>query len=187
MKKTIKNSIFASLLIGLGVYVLLSTKEPVGAFLFSFGLLTICILKLKLFTGMCGYVIENKNYFELSIVCVVNLLSGYIFGYLFSFTNVDLIKIANDKVVIWGFTPSYFIKSILCGAIMFVAVDLYKNGTKLGILLGIPLFILCGFQHCVANTIIMGIGRTFSATIFICIIGNFIGSISAWWLKNDKN
>lgn len=34
MKKTIKNSIFASLLIGLGAYVLLSTKEPVGAFYF---------------------------------------------------------------------------------------------------------------------------------------------------------
>ena len=47
----IRLSAGASLLIGLGDYVLLKIGTPVGPFLFSFGLLGVCVIGLNLFTG----------------------------------------------------------------------------------------------------------------------------------------
>ena len=69
--------------------------------------------------------------------------------------------------------------------IMYIAVYMYRKGTPLGIIFGIPLFILCGFQHCIANIITLGVALTFSPTIFICILGNLIGSLFVWLLSRD--
>ena len=117
------------------------------------------------------------------IILVVNLLSGYLFGYLYSFTNSDIVKVATDKVDTWSFSSAFFIKSMLCGVIMYICVYLYKKGTKLGILLGIPLFIFAGFQHCIANIITLGIAHRFHDSLVLCIIGNFLGSLFMWYVS----
>ena len=89
------------------------------------------------------------------------------------------------KVQTWEISTAFLIKSILCGIIMYIAVYMYKKGTPLGIIYGIPLFIFCGFQHCIANIITMGVARTFSSSIFVCIIGNFIGSLFIWFISKE--
>ena len=68
---------------------------------------------------------------------------------------------------------------------MYIAVYMYKKGTPLGIIFGIPLFIFCGFQHCIANIITLGVARTFDLSLLICIIGNFLGSLIVWYLAKD--
>ena len=68
---------------------------------------------------------------------------------------------------------------------MYIAVLMYRKGTPLGIIFGIPLFIFCGFQHCIANIITLGAGRTFDWSIIICIIGNFVGSLLMWYFSKD--
>ena len=65
---------------------------------------------------------------------------------------------------------------------MFIAVETYKKGSNLGIFFGVPLFIICGFQHCIANAVIMGAGMTFSPAIIVAIIGNWLGAIMANFL-----
>ena len=50
----------ASLMIGLGDYVLLKLGNPLGPFLFAFGLLGVCVMGANLFTGKCGFLIEDK-------------------------------------------------------------------------------------------------------------------------------
>ena len=46
---------------------------------------------------------------------------------------------------------------------MYICVNEYKeNNSIIGILYGVPLFIFCGFQHSIANIIILGVARTFS-------------------------
>lgn len=182
MKKLILRSIGASLFIGLGVYILLTLNNPLGAILFSFGLLGICVLKLNLFTGKCGFIMTDKvTWKELGIILITNLIFGYIFGLIFSFTNTELISIALLKISTWSISLSYLLKSMLCGSIMYIAVKMYEE-TKIGILYGIPLFILCGFQHCIANVIILGIANTFSPALFVCIIGNFLGSLITYYV-----
>lgn len=140
----------------------------------------------NLFTGKCGFIFQDKiKILDLIIILIVNLLAGYFLGLLYSKLDTVVFENAISKVGTWNIDFSFFVKSILCGFIMYIAVYMYKKGTSLGIIFGIPLFIFCGFQHCIANIITMGIARTFDMSIFICILGNFLGSIIMWYISND--
>ena len=187
MKELINKSIAASLLISLGNYALLKLGNPIGPVIFAFGLLGVCYLGLNLFTGKCGFLIEDDiKVSDLIVILIVNLIAGYLFGLLFSYSDSELIKVATDKIKTWDFSISFLIKSFLCGVIMYLAVLMYRKKTPLGVIYGIPLFIFCGFQHCVANIITLGVGRTFSMTIILAILGNFIGSLFTWYLIKEK-
>ena len=106
-------------------------------------------------------------------------------GLLFSVTDNTVFTNAVTKVSTWSFSLPFFIKSVMCGVIMYIAVFMYRKGTPLGILFGIPLFIFCGFQHCIANIITLGVARTFDPSIVLAIIGNFMGSIIMWYISKD--
>lgn len=182
----INKSIAAALLIGLGNYALLKLGEPIGPIIFSLGLLGVCYMGLNLFTGKCGFLFQDKiKLTDLLIILVVNLIAGYLIGLMFSVCDTIVFDNAVKKVATWDISIAFFIKSILCGIIMYIAVYMYRKGTPLGIIFGIPLFIFCGFQHCIANIITLGVARTFDLSIFICILGNFIGSLIMWYLAKD--
>ena len=182
----INKSIAAALLISLGDYALLKLGNPIGPIIFALGLLGVCYMGLNLFTGKCGFLFQDKiKYTDLLIILIVNLLAGYLFGLAFSITDKEVMTNAITKVSTWETSISFFIKSVLCGIIMYIAVLMYKKGTPLGIIYGIPLFIFCGFQHCIANIITMGAARTFDISILICILGNFIGSLFIWFISKD--
>ena len=129
---------------------------------------------------------DNNTFSDLMIILVVNLIAGYLIGLVYSTLDADVFKVAVEKALSWNISLTFFIKSVLCGIIMYIAVYMYKKGTPLGIIFGIPLFIFCGFQHCIANIITMGVARLFSWSIFICVIGNFAGSLLMWYISKDK-
>ena len=184
----VNKAVSASLLIGLGNYALLKLGNPIGPVIFALGLLGVCYMGLNLFTGKCGFLFQDKiKFLDLLIILVVNLVAGYILGLVFSKTDPEVMAKAIEKVSTWNISLSFFLKSILCGIIMYIAVYMYKKGTPLGIIYGIPLFIFCGFQHCIANIITMGAARCFDWSIVICILGNFIGSLFVWFISRDLN
>ena len=180
----------ASLLIGLGDYVLLKIGAPVGPFLFAFGLLGVCMLKLNLFTGKCGFLFEDDlKLSDLLVILVSNLVFGYLLGIVFGLVDAEVSSAASAKVAAWEFSAEFFLKSALCGVIMYLAVAIFKKGSPLGILLGVPLFIFCGFQHSIANVITlgatMGLDWNLASIILLCAAGNFVGAIAAWGLCKD--
>lgn len=182
----INKSISAAILISLGNYALLKLGNPIGPVIFAFGLLGVCYMGQALFTGKCGFLIEDKiPIVDLLIILVMNLIGGYLMGLIYSITDPELIKTATTKVASWSFSLSFFLKAVMCGIIMYIAVLCYRKGTPLGIIYGIPLFIFCGFQHCIANIITLGVAKTFSWSIILAIIGNFAGSIVMWYLSKD--
>ena len=182
----IRKSIGAALLISLGDYALLKLGNPIGPIIFALGLLGVCYMGQNLFTGKCGFLFQDKiKYTDLLIILLVNLVAGYLFGLLYSTVDEDIVKSAITKVNSWDISFPFFIKSCLCGIIMYIAVYMYRKGTSLGIIFGIPLFIFCGFQHCIANIITLGIATTFDLPIIICILGNFVGSLFMWYLSKD--
>ena len=182
----IRKSIGAALLIGLGDYALLKLGNPIGPVIFALGLLGVCYMNQNLFTGKCGFIIENKiPMVELLVILFINLVFGYLFGLMFSITDTEIVNNALLKISTWNISWAFFVKSFLCGVIMYIAVYMYKKGTPLGIIYGIPLFIFCGFQHCIANIITLGIARTFDLSIFLCILGNFVGSLFFWYISSD--
>ena len=178
---SIKKSILASILISLGVAVNLKVGAPLGPFLFAFGLMGVCVLQAELYTGKAGYV-DEIGFVNLINILNINFMTAMVCGLLLKYTMPEIIPVANNVAMGWVNTPlgPYFMKSVLCGMIMFIAVDMYKKGNIFGILFGIPLFIFCGFQHCIANMIIGCIAMpnvNFSVPIIISIIGNLIGSV----------
>ena len=182
----IRKSSAASVLIGLGDYVLLKLGNPLGPFLFAFGLLGVCVMGANLFTGKCGFMIEDKiKPLYLAVILLGNLIAGYLIGLLFSVCDTGIVTAAQEKAASWNCDWSFFVRSIMCGVIMYLAVAIYRKGSKLGILLGVPLFIFCGFQHCIANVITLGVATSWSWSLLICVAGNFIGSLSIWWLCRE--
>ncbi|MBQ6127507.1 formate/nitrite transporter family protein [Candidatus Saccharibacteria bacterium] len=184
----IRKSIGASLLIALGDYALLKLGNPIGPVIFALGLLGVCYMGQNLFTGKCGFLFQDKiKVLDLFIILAVNLITGYLIGMVFSIVDDSVKSAAVSKVTSWTFDLPMLIKSILCGVIMYIAVFMYRKGTPLGIIFGIPLFIFCGFQHCIANVITMGVAITFDASLIICVLGNFFGSIVMWFITKDAN
>ena len=185
-KELILKSVGAALLISLGNYALLKLGNPIGPIIFAFGLLGVCYMGQNLFTGKCGFLFEDKiKVLDLLIILIVNLAAGYLFGYIYSFADADIVASAVAKVASWEFSVAFFIKSVLCGVIMYIAVLMYRKNTPLGIIYGIPLFIFCTFQHCIANIITLGVAHSFDWSITICVLGNFIGSILMWYISKD--
>ena len=180
----INKSIGAAFLISLGNYALLKLGNPIGPVIFAFGLLGVCYLGQNLFTGKCGFFIEDKiKISDLLIILIVNLLAGYLFGVLYSYADKDLITTATAKVASWDVSLSFFIRAFLCGTIMYIAVKMYRLNTPLGIIFGIPLFIFCGFQHCIANVITLGVATTFDVSLLLAVVGNFVGSLFMWFIS----
>ena len=177
---------FAGIMIGIGGVVFLSLNNKIlGATFFSIGLLVICMFDMYLYTGKIGYVISNKLSYV--ILLIFTLIGNFIGTYLVAFATLNSrinnisekarilsdIKL-NDSVI------SILILSIFCGILMYIAVNSYKTSKDV---FGryIPIFMLCGFEHCVANMFYFSVARSWSfKTIlytFIMILGNSIGSI----------
>lgn len=169
-------SVLASILIGFGVAVLLFLGNPLGPILFAFGLMGVCYLQADLYTGKAGYYWKDKKA-NLATILILNLAAGYTFGLLLGYSSPQLIPVALEKIASWDFSMAFFIRSMFCGMIMYICVDIFKRGSYIGILYGVPLFIFCGFQHCIANVIVLGVAQSWSWTLILAIIGNLVGSM----------
>ena len=185
----VSKSFIASFFIALGCYVLLKIGNPIGPFLFALGLLMVCYSRAYLFTGKCGFFIEEKlSLLKLLQIFCVNVIGGMCAGVLIGMADNSLIELAQQKVNSWSWSTPFFLQSVFCGIIMYVAVDLYKLGTNLGILLGVPLFIFAGMQHSIANSVFYGIaGIGDGSPLWLCALGNFVGSICTWILLKGGN
>jgi formate/nitrite transporter FocA (FNT family) len=184
----LRKSVGAALLIALGDAVLLKLGNPIGPFLFSLGLLGVCYLGQNLFTGKCGFLFADKIPLgDLLLILLGNLAAGWVFGWLLSLADPSLTAAAAEKVLSWEFSLPFFVRACFCGAVMYVAVLLYRKGTPLGILIGVPLFIFCGFQHCIANVITLGAARTWDWSLPLAVAGNFAGSLGTWWISREKS
>jgi len=85
--------------------------------------------------------------------------------------------------------PLYtFIRGFFCGILMYLAVSIYKEkNSVLGILFCVPVFILCGFEHSIADMFYLGASGIFSVKIILftalVVAGNTFGAIVLPLLK----
>ena len=197
--------IYAGILIGIGgIAYLAIDNKIVGSFIFSFGLLTVCMYSFNLYTGKIGYLLENKLSYiiELLLSLIGNFIGTFIVGNVMRLTRFsDYVEKAQNLVNIKldDSLLSIFILAIFCGMIMYIAVNNYKKqkdiiGKYMTIFMGVMAFILCGFEHCVANMFYFSIAGVYSFKMFyyllVMILGNSIGSfIIAYYdlkLKDKK-
>ena len=202
MKKliTFRDAVTAGIMIGIGGAVFLSCESKVlGAVLFSIGLFTICAFKLNLFTGKIGYVTENKNDPDCIVIWLGNLTGCCIDAVLLRLAKPQLheaaVAMAEKKLEMNLF--SALILGIFCGIIMYVAVVNFKNNTAdvgkyIGIFVGVPTFILCGFEHSIADMFYCAMGISSFADagriilfLLAVTVGNCIGGIGFRYLVRN--
>lgn len=179
-------------MIAIGGTVFLSIENKViGASLFSIGLFGVLIYNLNLYTGKIGYLITNLNlkYIkELIITLMGNFIGACSVGFILRYTRIydniyeKSLILANTKLN--DNILSIFILSIFCGLLMYYAVNGFKKQTDFGkylvVYLGVAVFILCGFEHCIANMYYFSVADIWSLKTLgytgIMVLGNSIGS-----------
>ena len=192
MKHLIK-SILAGIMIGIGATAYLSLENKiVGSLLFSIGLFIILTKEFNLFTGKIGYIFNNDLLYlkEVIITLVGNFIGTFLVGSVLRFSRISTVVALeaerlctiklNDSLI------SIFILSIFCGILMYLAVNGFKEAKDnfakyAGVFLAVSVFILCGFEHCIANMYYFTIADMWSLKTFgylgIMILGNSIGGV----------
>ena len=172
-------SILAGICIGLGGAIFIKLGGIIGACMFAFGLLTVVHFKLPLYTGTAGF-IDLKKFEE--YVSMLYILLGNIIGcILLSFMNIN--GIDGSQIIQARLDTSYlqcFLNAIGCGLIMTLIVQGGRDKNYLLILFGIPLFILLGFYHSIADQYYMMVSPIELRDLFfgrwwIIVLGNFVG------------
>lgn len=185
MNQLLRSSILAGFCIGIAGFGYLAEKSIIGAVLFAFGLLTVVHYGLKLYTGTAGF-IQKGEVGRLLFILFANLIGCLMVAMMVRCSPLPLQdtaqKILEGRLAMGPLKGA--ILSIGCGFIMTTAVTFARQGKNLPLLFGVPLFIMCGFPHCVADAFYYMcvpvdylMGNAIQILIFyLCIvIGNFVG------------
>ena len=172
-------SILAGICIGLGGAIFIKLGGVIGACMFAFGLLTIVHFKLPLYTGTAGFIQLNKfeEYKKMFIILFGNIIGCILLSYV-NIKGIDGTAIIQSRI-----DTSYLqclFNAIGCGLIMTLIVKGGRDKNLLLILFGIPLFILLGFYHSIADAFYMMVSpielrNLFFGRYWTIVLGNFIG------------
>ena len=185
-------AVLAGSAISFGGTVCLSLENKVlGSLFFSIGLFMVCTLKLNLFTGKACY-LPGKNLRYVAFLCLVwvgNLLGAQLVAMLLKVTRVGpvlvekavaLCQIKTDDTLL-----SLFVLGVFCNIMIYVGVESHmanehQVGKYLGIIFGVMVFILCSYEHCVADMFYFAMGG-WSPRAFACLLaitlGNVVGGV----------
>ncbi len=159
MFKLIRSSILAGIAIGCGGFGYLASGIQAesfgplfGSILFCFGLMTVVAYKLSLYTGTAGFIKKNEIG-TLFIVLGGNIVGCFIMGMFSRLSPLD-IQAAAESVLSMRIDRGPVrcgLLGIPCGFMMTTAVTFARRQHYIPLLLAVPLFIVCGFTHCVAD------------------------------------
>lgn len=193
--KCLVRAILAGMMIGIGGCVFLGCEVKwVGAILFAVGLFTIFSFRLDLYTGKVGYVFDNKPPYLIYLLVVIigNFIGCLILGLMMPLDAAS--TLAERKLADYDFLRVLF-KGVLCGMLMFIAADCYKNTKSfIATFVCVPVFILAGFEHSIADMFYFCSAGAFSvdSLVFIItvLIGNAIGGflipVCRKWMYEDE-
>lgn len=183
--KPLFSSMLSGILIGCGCLVYMSVdNKVVGSFLFSFGLITIVLRGYLLYTGKIGYVLDKSVLKLIPLIIIGNLLGSTLLSLMIPETSAIITKAVSltEPKFLKSFAQVVF-DAIGCGAMMYLAVDGYKIKNNLLLLIfPVMIFILCGFEHSIADMTYLGCAGelyTVRGMMFIglVVVGNAIGAL----------
>ena len=192
MFKLIRSSILAGIAIGCGGYGFLASGiqseaygKLFGAVLFSFGLMTVVGYRLSLYTGTAGFIRKNELG-KLMVILLGNIAGCICMGLLTRFSPMDIQQAAQAifeaRVKMGPLTCGLL--AVPCGFMMTTSVTFARKQHYIPLLLAVPLFIVCGFTHCIADAFTYScvpaetLGANLSGLMMIypsTVVGNFIG------------
>lgn len=210
------SAVISGLFVGLGAFLFslilcipyenTFVLKLLASLIFPVGLFLICNLKTNLYTGKIGFIFQNNKNDNLNLpfIYVGNLIGIIIFGLLsrliIDLCNFDLLintvnNLATSRVVNLSTSSELLIKtfsnSFFCGIFVFLAVYCWRQKWNYFIrlfflILNVALFVLFGFEHCIANVFYFSFSLSFNVNILINVliatIGNSVGSIFTYFV-----
>ena len=191
--KTFVGGILAGISIAIGGTVFLSLDNKVlGALFFTVGLFAVCTFGFNLYTGKVCYVFDNDREYALGlpVIWLGNLCGAFLTAAAERATRIGPAlaeKAAALCSVKLGDGPaSIFLLSVFCNVLIWLAVEGFKNnphpaGKYLSLFFGVAVFILCGFEHCVANMYYFSMAGMWSwktlGWVLVMTAGNSVGGV----------
>ena len=183
----------AGLLIGIGGTVYLSLAslgagcKIAGAVLFAVALICICAKGYSLYTGKVGFMAYAHgagDFAALGCCLLGNIVGTFAAGVLIRFA-LPAVGAAAETLCdakLEQEIPTAFIRALFCGILMYLAVAVYREkSTYIGILFCVPVFILCGFEHSVANMFYFAVAGKLSLQtalyLAVIVLGNSVGGL----------
>lgn len=201
--------VLAGICIGIGGWLYIKAKSMAlssitASFLFPIGLILICNFGFFLYTGKICY-LYNQLKEKKGLTYLVQLLLG-LFGNYLGATFMGLIlsntlevpAFVNDMVDIklqyeWW---KLIVLGIFCGLLIYFAVEGFAKlnnmfGKYIVLIFCVAGFIICGFEHCIADMFYFALAGEFSfkvlGTILLIVIGNSIGGLLIPLIKGAFN
>lgn len=192
------SAVLAGAMVSIGGTIFLSCDNRyIGAMLFSVGLLTVVTFGLNLYTGKAGYYAERGlenpiTLLYLGISWLGNLVGTVVTALTLRMTRIydsiaasgRLEAVVSAKVNDSLF--SVFLLATMCGILIFISVDVYKRAKDgvvgvVAIVICVMVFILVGFEHCVANMFYFTFAGVWSPMVVLKIllmsVGNGLGAV----------
>ena len=189
-KGLIGKSIAAGFCIGIGGLIYLMCDNAfLGAFLFGFGLIAICALELRFYTFDCFRVIADENKkipgktLELVTQWICNLIGAGLCGLIAVYDPdvhikaTQMLQAKNESFL------DVLAPSILGGIVLCMCVEIYRRRASfLGVILGAPILMLCGFDDCIINMFYLSAAIDYSKIMLVisALVGNTIGGFAAY-------
>ena len=207
MKKSYFEGIAAGVYIGIGGAVFLACDNRyLGAVFFTVALLSICLTGMQLFTGKVGMIVTSHTKSDVVSLfgCLLGNLCGTLLCALIARIGVPQLEersiaVASGKLASMpGDSVRVLFAGILCGILMYTAVWAYKQkNTVWGILFCVPVFILAGFEHSIADMFYVFFAGTFSPAAYfspngflfllLVVLGNSAGGMLIPFLARIGN
>ena len=200
----IANGILAGIMISIGGSVFLACfgdgsvlNRAIAAFFFTIALLCICIKGYSLYTGKIGFIPEKHDREAFSILLwglLGNVIATVICGLAVRYAIPNL-GVVSESLCVGKLTQDWWqtlIRGTFCGILMYIAVSVYRDKQTISaILFCVPVFILSGFEHSIANMFYFAAAGKFFAVesivyLVLVVIGNSIGAIMMPLLASIK-
>ena len=201
MKKLI-SAVMAGMYIGIGATTYLVTENKVaGSFFFCVGIFLVMNYYNLLFTKVVPFFTHKKySVADVGITFVGNLIGGISYSFLISQTRLaEKILPKVNSVMEVKINDSYlslFIMAVFCAVLVAYATfgeKIYPDNKLLSVLftfLFIMAFVMCGFDHIVANMFyysFYAINNGFTASLIpsflVVLAGNIAGGLGTGYLE----
>lgn len=185
--------ILAGLSISIGCIAFLSSgNKIIGALFFVIGLFMILNFNFNLFTGKVCYALDNKPSYllTLAVVWIGNFVGTLLTALLVRATRLAPSLVEASQTLVQAKLDdgllSIFLLAIMCNILIYLAVYGYKKfdniiAKTLALVFGVSVFVLCGFEHCVADMFYFFLAGAWSwkmiGYLLMITLGNCVGGL----------
>ena len=197
LRGSLIDGVLAGAMVSIGGAVLLSCdNRVVGAVLFCIALLSICWFGFNLYTGKVGFLMADHSRAAMTqafVGLLGNALGTLLFGLLIAAALPPLREaaLAACGKRLMQLPWQTLLRGFFCGVLMYTAVWVYcERKTPLGILFCIPVFILSGFEHSIADMFYFALAGLFRLQslwfLLLVVLGNSLGGLFIPFLQRLK-